>query len=43
MSIKNKVSLIGQVKFALDDKLKIGHSKHQDKKLGISEFSKNIW
>ena len=36
MSIKNKVSIIGQVKFALDDKLKIGHSKHQDKKLGIT-------
>ena len=35
LSIKNKVSIIGQVKFALDDKLKIGYSKHQDKKLGI--------
>ena len=36
MSRHNKISLIGQVKNSLDSKLKIGYSKHQDKKLGIS-------
>ena len=36
MSRHNKISLIGQVKNSLDDKLKIGYSKHQDKKLGIT-------
>ena len=36
MSRHNKVSIIGQVKNNLDEKLKIGYSKHQDKKLGIS-------
>lgn len=43
MGYKNKKSLVLQVQEALESKLKIGHSKHQDKILGIADKHIYSW
>lgn len=43
MSHKNKLSLVGQVKRELDNKLAIGESKHKDKALGLTKDKIYSW